>query len=124
MEAQKITKKAAKVGFDWENAEQIFDKLHEEIDELKAAMQSKSENSSEEIEEEVGDLLFVVVNLARKLKVDAETSLKLSSRKFRRRFAFIEKSLEEKGKRLEESNLEEMDGLWNEAKRIDSLTNN
>ncbi len=69
------------------------------------------------IEEEIGDLLFVVMNLARKLDIDAETALKKTNRKFRERFGFIEKSLKEKGKSLEESNLEEMDVLWNEAKK-------
>jgi tetrapyrrole methylase family protein/MazG family protein/ATP diphosphatase len=112
LEGQKLTKKAAKVKFDWENTDQIFDKLDEEIGELKEAI-SKNEN----IEEEIGDLLFVVLNLARKLDIDAETALKKTNRKFRNRFVFIEKSLKEKGKSLEESNLAEMDELWNEAKK-------
>lgn len=113
LEAQKLTKKAAKVGFDWEQAEQIFDKLREEIDELKAAMKEKNEA---EIREEIGDLLFVVVNLARHLDVDAETALKLTNRKFRRRFAFIENELKRQNKLLAETSLEEMDRLWNKAK--------
>jgi len=111
LEGQKLTKKAAKVKFDWENVGQIFDKLTEETDELKAAIET-----SENIEEELGDLLFVVVNLARKLDVDAETALKKTNRKFRQRFKFIEQSLKENNKTLEDSNLEEMDGLWNKAK--------
>jgi MazG family protein len=115
LEAQKLTKKAAKVGFDWENAEQIFDKLHEEIDELKAAIKEKKEL---EIEEEIGDLLFVIVNLARHLDRDAETALKLTNRKFRRRFSFIENELKKLGKTLTEAKLDEMDRLWNEAKKI------
>ncbi|HZH35547.1 MAG TPA: nucleoside triphosphate pyrophosphohydrolase [Pyrinomonadaceae bacterium] len=113
LEAQKLTKKAAKVGFDWENAEQIFDKMHEEIEELRAAMREKSET---ETEEEIGDLLFVVVNLARHLSVDAETALKRTNRKFRRRFAYIERELAKRGKTLQDSTLDEMDALWNEAK--------
>lgn len=113
LEGQKLTKKAAKVKFDWENTEQIFDKLTEETNELKDAI-SKSEN----VEEEIGDLLFVVMNLARKLDIDAETALKKTNRKFRQRFSFIEKSLKAKGKSLEESNLEEMDALWNQAKMV------
>lgn len=113
LEAQKLTKKAAKAGFDWETAEQIFDKLHEEIDELKLAMREKREK---EIQEEIGDLLFVVVNLARHLDADAETALKLTNRKFRRRFSFIENKLKEQGKELSEATLAEMDALWNEAK--------
>lgn len=70
------------------------------------------------IEEEIGDLLFVVVNLARKLDVEPETALKKTNRKFRRRFKFIEAKLKEDGKSFEESNLEEMDALWNQAKKI------
>ena len=112
-EAQKLTKKAAKVGFDWERTEQIFDKLHEEIDELKAAIKAGDET---EIAAETGDLLFVVVNLARKLNADAETALKKTNRKFRKRFAFIEKQLKAKNKLLEEATLAEMDALWNAAK--------
>jgi MazG family protein len=115
LEAQKLTKKAAKVGFDWENAEQIFGKLHEEVDELKAAMREKGEA---EIQEEIGDLLFVVVNLARHLDADAETALKLTNRKFRRRFSFIEKKLKEQSKDLNRATLPEMDALWNEAKNF------
>jgi len=117
IEANKLTRKAAKVGFDWENSEQIFDKLNEEVDELKQAI-STDENKN--IEEEIGDLLFVVVNLARKLDVEPETALKKTNRKFRKRFAFIERELKENGKSLEESSLEEMDALWNESK-ISSL---
>ncbi len=111
IEANKLTKKAAKVGFDWENAEQIFDKLDEETEELKSAI-SKNEN----IEEELGDLLFVAVNLARKFDVEPETALKKTNRKFRQRFKFIEAELKKRGKSLEQSTLEEMDALWNEAK--------
>ena len=113
LEATKLTKKAAKVGFDWERAEQIFDKLHEEIDELRAAM--RRENAAE-TREEIGDLLFVVVNLARHLDADAETALKLTNRKFRRRFSFIEKNLAARGKTLSAATLEEMDALWKKAK--------
>jgi MazG family protein len=115
LEGQKLTKKAAKVKFDWENVEQIFDKLTEEADELKNAI--KAEDDQENIEEEIGDLLFVLVNLARKLDVDAETALKKTNRKFRHRFKFIEQNLKENGKTLEESNLQEMDELWNESKK-------
>jgi len=111
LEGQKLTKKAAKVKFDWKNVEQIFDKLTEETDELKSAIAG-----GENIEEEIGDLLFVVVNLARKLDIDAETALKKTNRKFRQRFKFIEQSLKENNKTLEDSNLEEMDALWNRAK--------
>ena len=112
LEGQKLSKKAAKARFDWENVHQIFDKLTEETDELKEAIE-KNEN----IEEEIGDLLFVVVNLARRLDVDAETALKKTNRKFRERFKYIEKELKSNGKSLENSSLEEMDALWNQAKK-------
>jgi len=112
IEANKLTRKAAKVGFDWENTEQIFDKLREETEELKKAI-----SANENIEEEIGDLLFVVVNLARKLDVEPETALKKTNRKFRRRFKFIETELRKRGKNLENSNPGEMDALWNEAKK-------
>ncbi len=110
LEGLKLTKKAAKVGFDWENTDQIFDKLEEEIGELKAAI---DKNETENIAEEIGDLLFVVVNLARKLEVEPETALKRTNRKFRQRFAFIEAELKKREKSLEDSNLEELDQLWN-----------
>lgn len=113
LEGLKISKKAAKVGFDWENIEQIFDKLNEETDELKKAI---AENKKEEISEEIGDLLFVVVNLARKLEIEPETALKKTNRKFRKRFSFIESRLKAQNKGFEDSSLEEMDALWNEAK--------
>ena len=115
LEGQKLTKKAAKVKFDWENTEQIFDKLTEETNELKDAIQT-----NENVEEELGDLLFVVMNLARKLDVDAETALKKTNRKFRQRFKFIEDELKKDGKSLENSSLKEMDGLWNQAKTASS----
>ncbi len=111
LEGQKLTKKAAKVKFDWENTNQIFDKLTEETLELKEAIEN-----NDNIEEEIGDLLFVVMNLARKLDVDAETALKKTNRKFRQRFKFIEDELKKDGKALEESDLQEMDMLWNRAK--------
>ncbi len=114
LEGQKLTKKAAKVGFDWEDVSQIYEKLNEEIDELNVAI---SEDSQNHIEEELGDILFVVLNLARKLDVDAETALKKTNRKFRKRFGFIEKELKENGKTLEKSNLEEMEALWIKAKK-------
>lgn len=115
IEANKLTKKAAKVGFDWENTEQIFDKLNEEIDELKAEI-AAGENGR--TEEEIGDLLFVVVNLARRFDVEPETALKKTNRKFRRRFKFIESELKRLGKSFENSDLKEMDSFWNEAKKL------
>jgi len=116
IEANKLTKKAAKVGFDWENTEQIFDKLNEEIDELKAEIAA---GESGKTEEEIGDLLFAVVNLARRLDIEPETALKRTNRKFRQRFKFIESELKRRAKTLEESDLKEMDALWNEAKKLE-----
>jgi tetrapyrrole methylase family protein/MazG family protein/ATP diphosphatase len=113
LEAQKVTKKAAKVGFDWPSADQVFDKIAEEIGELRTAIAAQT---SENIEEEVGDLLFAVVNLARKLNVDSETALNKTNRKFRKRFSFIEKQLLAQDKTWEEAGLEEMDRLWEQAK--------
>ena len=111
LEAVKLTKKAAKVKFDWENIDDVFDKLDEEIGELRSAI---GEGSN--IEEEIGDLLFVVANLARKLDVEPETALKRSNRKFRRRFGFIEEQLRTEGRQPADASLAEMDELWNRSK--------
>lgn len=111
LEAQKVTKKAAKVKFDWENVDQIFEKLDEETTELREAIAD-----GENIEDEIGDLLFVVVNLARKLDVDAETALKKTNRKFRKRFKFIEDHLISSNRTFDETDLNELDDLWNLAK--------
>jgi tetrapyrrole methylase family protein / MazG family protein len=114
LEAYQLTTKVSRVGFDWPNADDALAKLEEEIEELKSA--SRGPAGSHEIEVEIGDLLFTVVNLARLLGVDAETALKASSRKFRRRFRYIEDRLRERGSRPADSSLEEMDGLWDQAK--------
>ncbi|MBP6002573.1 MAG: nucleoside triphosphate pyrophosphohydrolase [Pyrinomonadaceae bacterium] len=113
LEGLKLTKKAAKVGFDWENAGQIFEKLDEESAELRAAIER---GDTANIAEEIGDLLFVVQNLARHLDVEPETALKKTNRKFRRRFKFIEDELKREGKTLEDADLKEMDELWNKSK--------
>ncbi|MCS6873345.1 MAG: nucleoside triphosphate pyrophosphohydrolase [Pyrinomonadaceae bacterium] len=113
IEALKLTKEAAKVGFDWEAVEHVFDKLDEETKELKAAI---SIDKSEKIEEEIGDLLFVVVNLARKLGIEPETALKKANAKFRERFNKVESELRKVGKSLQEATLEDMDKLWEKAK--------
>lgn len=118
LEALKITKKAAKVGFDWENADQIFDKITEETQELREAVSS---GDPKDIEGEIGDLLFAVVNLARHLNVEPETAVKRTNRKFRERFKYIEDKLNAGGRRLEDASLEEMDALWNEAKASSSF---
>ncbi len=109
-EAQQLTRKAADVAFDWPDREQVFEKLQEEMEELRAA------ETPDEIEAELGDILFVLVNLARKYNVDAEQALRRTNTKFRRRFGYIEEQLQLAGKNLKSSDLEEMDQLWNEAK--------
>jgi len=114
LEGQKLTRKAAKVGFDWENAAQVKDKIAEEFAELEKAV---AEGEAEKVQEEIGDILFAVLNLARKLDADAETALKQTNRKFRKRFAYIERELKTQGKTLEDASLQEMDALWNKAKQ-------
>ena len=113
LEGLKLTKKAAKVSFDWENTDQIFDKMDEEIGELRAAIKN---GDTTNIGEEIGDLLFVVMNLARHLGVEPETALKKTNRKFRQRFKFIEDELKLSGSTLDIASLDEMDKLWNKAK--------
>ena len=114
VEAQQIASRAAGVGFDWENADQVIEKLHEELGELDEARRNAS---PDELENEIGDLLFVVVNLARFMKVDPEQALRRTNRKFRERFGYIERKLAERGKSPHESNIQEMEALWQEAKR-------
>jgi len=121
MEAFQLTTKAARVGFDWPGADECIDKLHEELEELKSA-RAKQSPSQGEIQEEIGDLLFVMVNLARLLKVDPESALKGANRKFRRRFQHIERAINSQGRTLGESNLSEMDRYWEEAKQLERET--
>ena len=111
--AAKLTKRAARVGFDWPSTDEVFDKLHEEVAELRAEIAA---GDLDKAKGEVGDLLFVVTNLARKLGVEPEDALRGSNAKFVRRFGFIEAELARAGKTPEQSDLAEMDGLWNAAK--------
>jgi MazG family protein len=113
MEAQQLTSRAATVGFDWENADQVLEKLEEELNEL---AQSRRGGTREQLEQETGDLLFVLVNLARFLKLDAEQALRKANARFRARFGYLERKLSEQGKPLNEATLEEMEALWQEAK--------
>jgi MazG family protein len=121
MEAHQLSTKAARVGFDWQRIEDIFDKLHEEIDELRAAITVHAESEAEEdrarVREELGDLLFAVTNIARHLKVEPEAALKSTNRKFRHRFHYIEEELRERGRTLDAATLDEMESLWQEAKK-------
>ncbi|WP_413203689.1 nucleoside triphosphate pyrophosphohydrolase [Rhodospirillum sp. A1_3_36] len=114
--SEKIGKRVARVGFDWPNVEQVIDKLNEELDELRVEVEA---NDQEKIAEEMGDLLFVVTQLARKLKVDPETALRRANLKFERRFHHVEARLAEDGRAPDQSTLEEMEELWAEAKRLE-----
>jgi MazG family protein len=114
VEAQQISSRAAGVGFDWENAEQVIAKLDEELAELAEARRSESQV---ELEDEIGDLLFVLVNLARFVKVDPEQALRKTNAKFRARFGYIERRLAGQGKRLEDAGMAQLEELWQEAKR-------
>jgi MazG family protein len=136
LEASKISSRAAQVGFDWPNVEGLFDKLHEEANELKEQLKafpapgprpqgrgiagSGREVIAEELqtrlEEEVGDLFFVVVNIARYLSVDPESALRKTNRKFRRRFQWMEERLREAGKSPEQAGMDELETLWQQAK--------
>lgn len=115
LEAHQLTTKAARVGFDWAQAKQVIDKIEEELDELQVEM-DQEEPAHNAITEEIGDLLFVVVNLARKLGVEPENALKAANRKFRRRFGHIETRLAEQDKLFADVTLDEMDSYWDEAK--------
>lgn len=112
--ASKLQKRAAQVGFDWPEALPVVDKVREELDEVLEAMAG---GATAEMAEEIGDLLFSVVNLARHLKVDPETALRSANGKFDRRFRFIESVVRDQGRALEGCSLEELDALWGEAKR-------
>ncbi|MCI0489174.1 MAG: nucleoside triphosphate pyrophosphohydrolase, partial [Blastocatellia bacterium] len=103
------------VDFDWPDVSAVLEKLDEETEELKAAV-SDTAASHQEIADEVGDLLFVAVNVARLLGVDPESALKASNRKFRRRFRYIEDRLREQGRKPSDSDHREMNALWDEAK--------
>ena len=111
VEAQQIASRAAGVGFDWENAGQVIEKLHEELAEFNAA------ESRDHLEDELGDMLFVIVNLARFVKVDPEQALRRTNAKFRKRFGYLEAKLREQGRQWKDANIEEMEALWQEAKR-------
>jgi tetrapyrrole methylase family protein/MazG family protein len=112
--ARRIQEKAASVGFDWQHIAQVWHKVDEELDELRAACASQRR---EAIEEEFGDLLFSLVNLGRFLQLSAEETLRRAIGKFERRFGIIERELARRGRRPEEASLEEMDAIWNQLRR-------
>ena len=114
VEAEKISVKAAKAGFEWPSIDGVLEKLQEEAAELAEA---RAGAGREEIEHEVGDLLFTVVNLARFLKVDPEQALRKTNARFRRRFQYVESEIAAVGGTLGESSLERMEELWQQAKR-------
>ncbi|MEK6335937.1 MAG: nucleoside triphosphate pyrophosphohydrolase [Acidobacteriota bacterium] len=124
MEAHQISTKVARVGFDWTLIKDIFAKLQEEVDELQAAIEQHQSSSEESdhahVREEIGDLLFVVTNIARRLNVEPEAALKLSNRKFRRRFSYIEGQLREQQRKFEETTLDDLEKLWQEAKQAET----
>tara|TARA_B100000989_G_scaffold295780_1_gene277517 strand:- start:1669 stop:2469 length:801 start_codon:yes stop_codon:yes gene_type:complete len=113
--AVKLQKRAASVGFDWPEFSQIIDKMHEEAAELTAELESKPQDK-QRVLDEVGDLLFVTVNLARKAGVDPETALIGCNKKFEKRFNYIEQQIEFQNKLLSDSTLDDMEKLWQEAK--------
>ncbi len=121
MEAHQLSTKAARVGFDWQNVADIFEKLREEIDELRVAIETHAKANDEanhtRVREEIGDLLFVVTNIARHMRVEPEAALKLTNRKFRRRFGYIEGKLRARNRKFDETTLNELEELWQEAKR-------
>ena len=112
--AAKLQKRAATVGFDWPEALPVLDKVREELDEV---LQAMAEGDALALEDEVGDLLFAAVNLARHLKLDPENALRGANRKFERRFRFIEQALRDASRPIEACSLDELDALWGEAKR-------
>jgi MazG family protein len=123
MEAHQLSSRAAHVGFDWKRLEDLFDKLREEMGELAAIAEQNSDSNSAKqaeriaaVEDEVGDLLFTAVNIARFLTVDPESALRKTNQKFRRRFQWLERELKKAGKSPRDSSLEEMDALWTRAK--------
>ncbi len=114
--AYHLTRKASRVGFDWPNIEGVLKKLDEEMRELEEALLLQD---SRKIREEIGDILFVVVNVSRFLQIDPEKALRKTIRKFLSRFRYVETSLHRTGKPFHESNLVEMDRLWDESKRME-----
>ena len=118
--AAKLTRRAGRVGFDWPDAAAVLDKLEEEAEELRQEIKNApQDNNSAAIKDEVGDLLFVLANLARKLDLDPEECLRGANHKFERRFGYVEQVLRIEGKTPSDSSLDRMEELWQEAKRLE-----
>jgi len=116
LKAHKITEKAARVGFDWDHVDQVVAKVMEELHEFEEAMQS---GDNEQMESELGDLLFAIVNLGRFLSINTEDALRKTIRRFEQRFDHVETSLSKQGKQMKDASLEEMDLFWEDAKRLE-----
>ncbi|HOY33269.1 MAG TPA: nucleoside triphosphate pyrophosphohydrolase [Bacteroidales bacterium] len=114
VKAYRMQEKVSGVGFDWEKRSQVFEKVLEELNELKDEVEKKTENAK--IEEEFGDLFFALINYARFINVNPEDALEKTNIKFQKRFAFIEKKAKERNRKIQDLSLEEMDVFWNEAK--------
>lgn len=114
MRAVKLQEKAAKVGFDWDNASQVIAKVREELAEIETEIASGS--PADRLEDEIGDVLFAVANLARHVKIDPDQALRRTNTKFRQRFGVIEETLAADGRRLEDASLDEMEAIWQAAK--------
>lgn len=119
MKAQKITEKASRVGFDWEHVDQVMAKVLEELNELQEAMQ---QGRQDRMEDELGDLLFSIVNLGRFLSLDPEEALRKTIARFQNRFSYIEDSLNANGQHLQDTTLGKMEALWGEAKARENST--
>ncbi|MEM9445760.1 MAG: nucleoside triphosphate pyrophosphohydrolase [Verrucomicrobiota bacterium] len=123
IEAQEVQKKAGHVGFDWAEVKEVMLKLREEVEEIQEVLDNISgeQDAQARLEEEVGDLFFVVVNLARHLKCDAEQSCRLATRKFRHRFEQVEEMIQARGMRMQDCSLEEMELCWQEVKSGETI---
>ena len=113
LRAEKVTRRASKVGFDWPDMTGVLDKIEEELDEFRKALESGRQNA---VKEEIGDILFSLVNLSRFANVDPDGALRSSTKKFTNRFNYIENKLKEQGRTLSDASLEEMDILWEQSK--------
>ena len=119
LRALKLQKRAARVGYDWEHINDVFDKMAEETSELKAELAAETPDT-DAIKDEIGDILFVAVNLARKAGVDPETALMGCNQKFERRFRYIEQQIENNNQNINDISLDEMESYWQDAKKLEN----